>query len=143
MARLAGAWQGVGCLRAELADRPGQVVYPYPCAPTLCPSPIPALSPIPEAGYRSGNQSDLLVALLRLAGVLGTFPLPRGSAQGEMVGRKVAQTMDLELRKQVGGWVGGRLCVCVCELTGAARRWRPGMLDGTVAAAVPIRHAPP
>lgn len=110
MARLAGAWQGVGCLSPELADRPGQVVNPY--APTRCPS----LSPIPEAGYRSGNQSDLLVALLRLAGVLGTFPLPRGSAQGEMVGRKVAQTMDLELRKQVGGRAPMCVCVCACRI---------------------------
>lgn len=57
-----------------------------------------------EAAYRSGNQPDLLLALYRLAGALGSFPLPRGSAQGEMVGRQVAQTMDLALRKQVGGW---------------------------------------
>lgn len=65
------------------------------------------LLPTPtEAAYRSGNQPDLLLALYRLAGALGSFPLPRGSAQGEMVGRQVAQTMDLALRKQVGGWLG-------------------------------------
>ncbi len=82
--------------------------------------------PLAEAAYRSGNQPDLLLALYRLSGALDAFPLPHGSAQAEMVGRQVAQTMDLELRKQVGmlaaaccGWAGkcrrgGDKCGCGC-----------------------------
>ncbi|PRW60155.1 Golgi transport 1 [Chlorella sorokiniana] len=74
-----------------------------------------------EAAYRSGDQGDLLMALYRLAGALNTFPLPRGSAQGEMVGRQVAQTMDLALRKQIFlefGAVSPPLAALMAELLG-------------------------
>ena len=90
-------------LRAVPNSCPGRASLLSVHPPSRPPPLLLTHPPLAEAAYRSGNQPDLLLALYRLAGALGSFPLPRGSAQGEMVGRQEAQTMDLALRKQVGG----------------------------------------
>jgi hypothetical protein len=57
-----------------------------------------------EAAYRAGNQTDILLAMLRLSGMLNVFPLPSGSAEAELIAAGIQDHTSLELRK---------VCVCV------------------------------
>lgn len=74
-----------------------------------------------EAAYRSSNQSDILLALIRLAGALQTFPLPRGSAEAELVAAGIAKQTSVEFRKSIFfefGAVSPDLAALAAELLG-------------------------
>ncbi|KAI3435813.1 hypothetical protein D9Q98_001871 [Chlorella vulgaris] len=74
-----------------------------------------------EAAYRAGNQSDILTALIRLAATLQTFPLPRGSAEAELVAAGIGKQTSLEFRKAIFfefGEVSPDLAALAAELLG-------------------------
>lgn len=52
-----------------------------------------------EAAYRARNESDLLRALRKMVLTLAAFPLPRGSAEAELVGRSLLKQATLEFRR--------------------------------------------
>jgi len=74
-----------------------------------------------EAGFRAGNQADVLLALIKLAGTLQTFPLPPGSAEAELVAAGVVKQTSLEFRKAVFlefGSFSPQLAALVAEILG-------------------------
>jgi hypothetical protein len=75
----------------------------------------------PEAAYRAGSQGDILAALLRLATALQALPLPRGSAEAEMVAAGVVRQTSLQVRKAIFlefGAVDAGLAALAAELLG-------------------------
>lgn len=51
------------------------------------------------AGYREGDNNEVLVQLLKLAGVITALPLPEGSAHAEMVAAGLQQRATLPERQ--------------------------------------------
>ena len=51
------------------------------------------------AGYREQDNNEVLVQLLRLAGLITALPLPQGSAQAEMVATGLQQRATLPERQ--------------------------------------------
>ncbi|PSC68311.1 hypothetical protein C2E20_8034 [Micractinium conductrix] len=74
-----------------------------------------------EAAFRAGNQADLLMALVKMAGALQTFPLPAGSAEAELVAAGVVKQTSLLFRKAIFleiGAVSPQLAALAAELLG-------------------------
>jgi hypothetical protein len=59
------------------------------------------------ASYREGDMTEVMIQLLRLAGLLNAFPPALGSAESEAVGASLQQTFTLEERQAIFLTYGG------------------------------------
>jgi hypothetical protein len=59
------------------------------------------------ASYREGDMTEVMIQLLRLAGLLNAFPPAPGSAESEAVGASLQQTFTLEERQAIFLTYGG------------------------------------
>lgn len=107
-----------------LAHAAVPLLHPQRVPPAHVPRSLPRCPPplaSAEAAYRSGNQSDLLMALIKVAGTLHAFPLPPGSAEAELVAAGVVKQTGLEFRKSLFfefGAVSPQLAALVAEMLG-------------------------
>lgn len=54
-----------------------------------------------EAAYRSGDQAEIMLSLVKLAQLLSNFPLPPGSAEAELLAGSIQQQTTMEFRRSV------------------------------------------
>jgi hypothetical protein len=74
-----------------------------------------------EAAHRAKDGTEILMVLVRLSGMLRMFPLPRNSAEAEMVAASTKSQAQLELRRAiffVAGTVDKGTAPIVAEMLG-------------------------